>query len=457
MRHSSLRLRLIAGGAAAILVALSVAGFALTVLFERHVTRTIADDLEVSLKQLIAGLEIGPDGALVVARPPTDPRFSEPLSGLYWQVTDDHDRLVRSRSLWDDRLTAPIDKPAPGEVHHHDIAGPFGARLSIVERQVVLTIEGKPVPVRAAVAVDLARVTAAGKAFARDLAVALGILGAVLALATSVQVVLGLRPLNALRQGVAEVRSGKRQRLPEAVPVEVLPLVEEVNALLEAQAREIERSRDRAADLAHGLKTPLAALSADAARLRDRGEDKLARDIEAVGAAMSRHVDRELARARLRGAARRGESVAVELAPLVRSLVTIQSRTPVGARIDYDVSIVGEVSVPVDRTDLAEVLGNLLDNATKHARSRVRIGAERGPNLICVAIEDDGDGIDEVAYATVLARGIRLDQRGEGAGLGLAIVQDVLDAYGWSLRLSRSELGGLKASCCAAVEAAGTA
>lgn len=450
MTRHSLRLRLIAGGAAAILIALSVAGVALTILFERHVTRTIADDLEVSLKQLLAGIEVGADGRLAVARSPTDPRFAEPLSGLYWQVGDDHDQLLRSRSLWDDRLTVPIDQPGPGEVHHHDIAGPAGARLSIVERQVVLTVAGKPMPIRAAVAVDLARVTAAGRAFARDLVIALGILGVALAIATSVQVMLGLQPLRALRRGIADIRSGRSRMLPQAVPDEVLPLVEEVNALLDAQAREIERSRDRAADLAHGLKTPLAALAADAARLRERGEDKLARDIEAVVSAMSRHVDRELARARLRGAARRGESASVEIAPLVRSLVTIQSRTPAGRRIDFETRIADSVAGPFDRADLAEVLGNLLDNATRHAHARVRISAGIATHGLCVVIEDDGEGIDEAARATVLARGIRLDQRGEGAGLGLAIVQDVLDAYGWTLQLSRSELGGLKASCCAA-------
>lgn len=447
MTRHSLRLRLIAGGAAAILLALSLAGVALTILFERHVTRTIADDLEVSLKQLIAGIDIGPDGKLIVARPPTDPRFAEPLSGMYWQIGDDHDQLLRSRSLWDDRLTVPIDQPAPGEVHHHDIAGPAGARLSIVERRVVLTVAGRPLPVRADVAIDLARVDAAGLAFAKDLVFALGILGAVLALATSIQVMLGLAPLSALRRGVADIRSGKTRRLPQQVPDEVRPLVEEVNALLEAQEREIERSRDRAADLAHGLRTPLAALAADAARLRERGEDKLARDIEAVGSAMSRHVDRELARARLRGAARRGETIAVELAPLVRSLVTIQSRTPSGSRIDYGSVIADGVAVPFDRTDLAEVLGNLLDNATRHARSRVRISGGYDGNELCFAVEDDGEGLDDAARETVLARGIRLDQRGEGAGLGLAIVQDVLDAYGWKLDLSRSDLGGLKAMC----------
>ncbi|KPF96547.1 histidine kinase [Rhodopseudomonas sp. AAP120] len=448
MTRHSLRLRLIAGGAAAILIALSVAGMGLTILFERHVTRTIADDLEVSLKQLLAGLEVDADGHLLLARPPTDPRFSEPLSGLYWQVGDDHDQLLRSRSLWDDRLTVPIDQPGPGEVHHHDIAGPAGARLSIVERRVILTIAGKPVPVRAMVAVDLARVDAAGKAFARDLVVALGILGVVLAIATSVQVMLGLRPLRALRQGVADIRAGRSDRLPQAVPDEVRPLVEEVNALLEAQAREIARSRDRAADLAHGLKTPLAALAADAARLRGRGEDRLARDIEAVGTAMSRHVDRELARARLRGEVRRGAVAPVALAPLLRSLVTIQSRTPAGARIEYQLEIPDYTAVRLDRTDLAEVLGNLLDNATRHARSRVRIGTSCDANGFCFAIEDDGEGLETEACVAVLGRGIRLDQRGEGAGLGLAIVQDVLDAYGWTLHLSRSELGGLKASCC---------
>jgi signal transduction histidine kinase len=443
MSGHSLRLRLIAGGIAAILLALSVAGVGLTVLFERHVTRSIVDDLDVHLRQLLAGIDSDADGHLTVARPPADPRFADPLSGLYWQVSDDHDELLRSRSLWDTTLAVPIDKVAPGEEHHHEAGGPAGARLLIAERQVSLTINGQAVPIRAAVAIDLARVSAAGRAFARDLLIALGGLGLVLALATSVQVMLGLRPLAALRLGIADIRSGRRPRLRAAVPTEVLPLVEEVNALLDAQDREIERSRGRAADLAHGLKTPLAALAADAARLRERGDDKLAGDIESVGNAMSRHVDRELARARVRGEARRGLAPATELAPLARSLIAILSRTPMGAVITFATEIADGTTLPLERSDLAEVLGNLLDNATKHAKSQVRISADGAS----VTIEDDGSGVPEQARKPVLARGIRLDQRGEGFGLGLAIVQDVLDAYGWTLRLDRSKLGGLKAEC----------
>ena len=223
----------------------------------------------------------------------------------------------------------PVDEPTPGEIHHHEAIGPANSHVLIAERRVLLTVGDRRVPVRLVVAADLARVATATAAFAKDLAVALGLLGLVLGIATSIQVALGLRPLDALRRGVADIRSGRRDHLPAGVPAEVRPLVEEVNALLDAQEREIERSRSRAADLAHGLKTPLAALASDAARLRDRGEMALAQDIEAVGDAMSRHVDRELARARLRGAVRHRDSHSTALAPLVRSLVATLSRTPV--------------------------------------------------------------------------------------------------------------------------------
>lgn len=444
MSWGSLRLRLVAGGIVAILVALTIAGVALTLLFERHVTRTIGDDLDVYLKQLVAGIDTDAQGQLVVSQPPADPRFNDPLSGLYWQVSDDRGQLLRSRSLWDTALTLPADQPSPGDVHHHILPGPAKARLLVSERRVLLTIGGRRVPVRVAVAADLARVSVAASRFAKDLAMALGVLGLVLAIATSIQVALGLRPLDALRRGVADIRSGRREHLPVNVPIEVKPLVEEVNGLIDAQEREIERSRSRAADLAHGLKTPLAALAADAARLRERGQEDIAQGIEAVGDAMSRHVDRELARARVRGTARQRGGAATPLKPLVDSLIATLSRTPAGQRLAFESAIAGAPSVPLDRTDLAEVLGNLLENAARHAAGRVRItvDAAAGPGI---AVEDDGPGIAPAERARMLQRGARLDERGDGAGLGLAIVQDVLSAYGWQLELTGSDLGGLKA------------
>lgn len=233
-------------------------------------------------------------------------------------------------------------------------------------------------------------------------------------------------------------------RVPADVPAEVKPLVEEVNGLIDAQEREIERSRSRAADLAHGLKTPLAALASDAARLRERGNEDIARDMEAVGDAMRRHVDRELARARARGTARRLGGVSTPLRPLVDSLIATLARTGAAQRLEFEACITGDPSTPLDRTDLAEVLGNLLENAARHANGRVRIraDADAGP---AITVEDDGPGIAPAERSRMLERGARLDERGDGAGLGLAIVQDVLSAYRWRLVLAGSEFGGLKA------------
>jgi signal transduction histidine kinase len=169
--------------------------------------------------------------------------------------------------------------------------------------------------------------------------------------------------------------------------------------------------------------------------------------IENVAETMSRQVDRELARARSRGAVRHKAKLSTELAPLVRTLIATLVRTPAGVRVSLDQQIPEVLSVPMDRADLAEVLGNVLDNAARHAAARVRIAAypeAAGANIV---IEDDGQGIAPEAQARVVERGIRLDERAEGAGLGLAIVQDVLEAYGWQLTLGNSEkLGGLRAT-----------
>jgi signal transduction histidine kinase len=163
--------------------------------------------------------------------------------------------------------------------------------------------------------------------------------------------------------------------------------------------------------------------------------------------AMRRHVDRELARARVRTGAPLRSGAGTRIAPLVRSLIATVSRTSAGARIAYEAIISDRIDVPFDRTDLAEVLGNLLENATRHARMRVRISVPEAANGMEFRVEDDGPGIAPQSRSAALARGGRLDQRGEGTGLGLAIVQDVLEAYGWSLHLEASDLGGLRATC----------
>ena len=302
---------------------------------------------------------------------------------------------------------------------------------------------------------NLARVSAAKAAFANDLVLALGLLGIVLSLATSIQVGIGLRPLDALRRGVAEIRSGRDIHLSARFPDEVQPLVDEVNGLLDAREQDIVRSRNRAADLAHGMKTPLAALATDGDRLRQKGETLIADEISAVINSMRRHVDRELARARLRGGAHLGNEVVTPVEPLALSLIATLSRTAPGARMNYEMLVSKGITAPFDRTDLAEVMGNLLENATYHAKSRVRIATTTSPQGMTIAVEDDGPGIAKERRSAALARGTRLDERTEGTGLGLAIVQDVLDAYGWVLQLDNSDLGGLKVSCFGRSQAVG--
>ena len=284
-------------------------------------------------------------------------------------------------------------------------------------------------------------------AFVMDAIPAILALALVLGVGAYVQIVLGLKPLERIRRGVEAVRERRADRLPEQVPLEVRPAVEEVNALLAAQERELRRARDRAADLAHGLKTPLAALRGDAARLRERGDAETAGKIEALGDAMLRHVERELARARARGPAGAGRVLRTDPRPIVAALFATIGRTPTGERIGFEDALGEAATVPLDADDLTEVLGNLIENAARHARGRVRVSGRVSGGI---DIDDDGPGVAPELRDVILRRGGRLDEAGDGAGLGLAIVQDILAAYGWRLDIGESPLGGLRASIDAA-------
>jgi signal transduction histidine kinase len=438
----SLRVRLVAGGVAVIALALAVTGFAIALLFDRHVTRVQTEEIETHLRQLAGGIDVDADGRLILSRPPADPRFGDPLSGLYWQVGDAKGNVLRSRSLWDFTLTLAPDTPRPGELHQHFLAGPEGRPLLVAEWMIELTGSAAARPVRIAVAADRTRIERARESFAAELMIALGLLAAVLALAAWVQIGLGLSPLAQLRRAVAGIRAGDTARLPEAVPAEVRPLADEVNNLLAERERQLARARERAADLAHGLKTPLAALAADARQLRAKGETEAAARIDAVVETMRRHVDRELARARATGAAHGRAAARTEAAALVAGLIATLARTADGERVQFENQVPETLALPFERADLAEVLGNLLENAARYARGHVRVAASTAP--VTVVVEDDGPGIAPDVRAEILRRGGRLDQSG-GAGLGLAIVGDVLEAYGWRLELGTSDLGGLHA------------
>ena len=444
MKRGSLKLRLLAAGVASILLALAVAGFGLRLLFERHVERRIAAELQADLGQLVAGLDRGPDGSFDVVRPPAEPRFAEPLSGLYWQIAaEPGGGILRSRSLWDVTLDLPPDPLAGAEVHQHTIQGPGGSLLFVVERSITLPPDLGGGNLRVAVAIDRAEINAAGRAFATDLIPSLALLAGFLAAASWAQVAVGLKPLDAVRQRLHAVRAGQEARLGSAFPDEVRPLAAEVDHLLEAQGLAIERARARAADLAHGLKTPLTILASDAEELRGRGETGMADEIAGLTDGMRRHVERELARVRAGTRPRRGPFQPVR--PVVDQVVTVLRRTPRGQTLHWNLDLAEDLTAPLDRQDLAEILGNLGENAVKWAASRVRISAREEDEAITLHVEDDGPGIPDGQIGTALARGGRLDEAQPGSGLGLAIVADLAEAYGGSLTVGRSPLGGLLA------------
>ncbi len=441
MTLSSLRLRLIMGGIAALAVALMLAGWGLQYLFERQFQRSLAETLQSDLRRTLAVIDVDAVGRPILSVEPTDPRFSIPLSGLYWQIGNAKGDVLRSRSLWDSSLPLPADELEPGDMHQHVISGPGSSRLLAVEQTVILEFGSQPHPIRLTFAADLRQVEAARRSFVRDLVPALALLGAALAAAMWVQISVGLSPLAGLKSAIVRIRTGAATRIREPAPEEIAPLVDEINSLLDMQDRQLEKARGRAADLAHGLKTPLAALASDIEMLEHSGEHEMATRIGEVAETMRRHVERELARARLRQPGTLGPPPDVALRPLVETLVSIQNRTPRGRTLEFSLQVDEGATIAMEKADLAEVLGNLLDNAARHARSEIRITVSRsGP----VTIEDDGPGVPDTLTAVIVERGKRLDE--QGAGLGLAITEEILEAYGRSLRLERSNLGGLSAT-----------
>jgi len=421
MTRRSLRLRLALAGAASIVAALVAAFFVLSTLFERHVERRIASELVLHLNQIIAGIAEQPGSALVLAAPPVDPRFDRPLSGLYWQIESDGKRL-RSRSLWDDVLTMP--DIAAGVVHMETVVGPGGVQLLLVEREVVTPAQAGAKTMRVAVAIDRSDISRATDEFEGDLLPYLQVLAVLLLAASFVQIFVGLRPLATLTERLSAIRAGKAERLGSDFPDEVLPLTGEVDALLQSRENQLRKARERAADLAHGFKTPLQILSGDVLRLRERGEEAVARDIEAIILRMRRHVDHEMARARQ---AERSHAARSDLGRVAAQVVGVVSRTPAGRDLDWQQEIEPGLVLRMDAEDLAEVIGSLAENAARYARTTISISGRADEETAIIEVSDDGPGIPESEIGFVLKRGGRLDTTSEGAGLGLAIAESFVE------------------------------
>lgn len=449
----SIRLRLLVGAVVGIVVALTLAGVVLVQSFDAHLRRHFIKDLEDHLVQLIGSIELDDNGKVVKRQDLSEPEFRRPFSGYYWQVTQAGD-LVRSRSLWDSVLETPGAAPDPGVTRVGGTVGPDGKALVLVERSVDPEAEaGKTV--RISVAVDPVRVDGARRDFAGAVILNLALLGLLLAIATWFQVGAGLSPLKSLADRLDAVRAGSAKRVEGDYPQEVEGLVGALNRLIDKQDEETERARGNAAKLGHGLKTPLAVLSAEARSLREQGQTHPAETIDDVVAVMNAHVVRSLASARAVGP-RAAMGTRTPVKPALEQLISAMRRLSAQQRPTFALIVEDRmVAVGVDRRDFDDILGNLLDNARKWARSRVLVTVAVDGTRVAINIEDDGPGIPEDKLDEAVERGTRFDRTVPGTGVGLSIVKDLVELNGGDLTLARAEAGGLRATIRLPVPGAG--
>jgi signal transduction histidine kinase len=427
-----------------IVVLLGVGGYALDRILTGAVTRNFDASLDYVLTALIASAEIGPDGEAFLNRAPADQRFLEPYSGVYFQISALPDAKVKpsadldfpSRSLWDRRLGVGAGHK-DYSVHVYDSSEFPNEKLRVVERDA--RIPGSNLRWRFQVAQTRQELDEQINILRKTLIRSFGILGLGLVILAALQAFYGLWPLRRVRRAIASIRSGKTSRIEDRFPREIEPLTEELNQLLVHTEVQAEEARRHAGNLAHALKTPLTVITNAATARSPDLADTVCRE----ASTMRRQIDHHLARARAIG--RRSSAHArAEVWPSLEAVERAVGK--IYENVTIDLAGDKRAAVRVERQDLDEMLGNLIENAAKYGGGRVFVTVTTTPECVEIDIEDDGRGIPEAERISIFDRGARLDTGKPGTGLGLAIVRDVAQIYGGSIHLEESEdLGGLLA------------
>ena len=452
MRLNSLAARLIAAATLWSVAALIVAGLILTHLYRQSVEKGFDERLNVYLQTLVGAL-----GAEDPTLPLSDPgnlgeqRFELVYSGWYWEVrgADSGQVTLASHSLVGDSLAMgeATGTTASDGVTAGRLPGPIGKPLRFLTRRIALeggrtydfTVAGD--------ADELERQTFS---FATSVAITLAVFGIGLIAATLIQIRWGLRPLDRVRHALSALRSGSRDRIEGDFPAEISPLVKELNAVLESNQEVVDRARTQVGNLAHALKTPLSVVINEARASRDPAALKIVEQTEL----MRRQVNHYLDRARI-AAQSDVIGVTTEVEPVIDRLVRVMSRLYDERGIKLISDVPDGARFRGEQQDFEEIVGNLVDNACKWARTKVSVtAAYRAPDglddlgRLEIHIDDDGPGLTEEEIAEVTTRGHRLDETKPGSGLGLSIVTDLTAMYRGRLSLARARMGGL----CAHVE-----
>ncbi|ATP51069.1 sensor histidine kinase [Pseudomonas sp. ITEM 17296] len=421
-------------GLVAVLVVVGVVLAQLTLwLFEAGLQRYLENGLRKESENLLVALVRGPAGLQLDERR-ISAAYQRPFSGYYFRIDFDQGTW-RSRSLWDLDMPKPA---APGLSDSHEL-GPEGQQLLALRADYRRL--GQDISI--SVAQDYSPVREGFRRM-QQIGLGMGLVALILVLVLQrVTVKRSLRPLERARQQIAQLQQGQRSQLDAEVPVELAPLVGQINHLLSHTEDSLRRSRNALGNLGHALKTPLAVLLSLASSARLEGLPDVREQMRAQLEHIQQRLARELNRARLAGDALPGAQFDcdAELPGLLGTLGMIHGE---GLLLERDVP--PGLLLPWDREDVLELLGNLLDNACKWADCEVRLGIAPSDGGYRLWVDDDGPGIPESQRLQVLERGSRLDEQVDGHGLGLGIVRDIVEAWGGQLALLQSPLGGLRVS-----------
>jgi signal transduction histidine kinase len=443
LRRPSLVRSLIWMAAVLGLVALITAGGVLTWFFQHSALNRMDASLSSQFDDLYAGTTV--EQGEVIAPALTDQAALRVYSGRYWEIAQPGGGslrlLVASRSLWDGELKPPPDGLArlrPGARVFYDSVGPNKERVRVSARAV--TLPNYPRPVVFLTAEDRSALDHDAWRFAETALVALAVVGSGLIAGVILQVRVALRPLFRLQADVGDVRKGKADKVAADYPVELTPLASELNALLAHNQEVVERQRTHVGNLAHALKTPLSVMLSEA---EQRPGDPLSQVVSRQAQTMREQVDHHLRRARAAARAQ-GSGERTEVAPALDELARTLERIfgERGVMIDWEAD--EDLVFRGERQDLLELVGNVMENACKWCRRRVRAEAMGDGTVLRVIVEDDGPGLPPDQREAVLRRGARLDESAPGSGLGLSIVEELAKAYGGSVTLGESAWGGLK-------------
>ncbi|HMN36166.1 MAG TPA: HAMP domain-containing sensor histidine kinase [Hyphomicrobium sp.] len=438
----SLKWRLITVATIWIAIGFVAAGFVFSAIFRHEVTAQFYEELYVHLDELQRLAQFASGGRPHLQRDLSDPRYDVPLSGYYWEIQQADNVLARSSSLKGHTLPTPPDEPIDTGIHTHKITGPTGPLL--VAERTRTGIPGAP-PVRFIIGTDQRHLDAVLDDFNSVLAWALAGFGLSLVAAAALLIAFALRPFRQLRSALSRVRSGETNQLHGEFPSEVRPLVADLNRLLQAAADTIQRARTQAGNLAHGLKTPLAILTDEGYRLADAGAAEASRTILSQCSKMQSQINYQVTRARA-VAMRASPGIVADVRSAADDVASALGRLYQPANIAIQTDVKEGLKVACDPQDLNEMIANLVDNACKHARAKVRLSVADTPannRLLSINIDDDGPGLPPEARRVVFNIGERWDTHAPGTGLGLTIVKDLAELYGGEVELGTSSMGGL--------------